>query len=95
MEDVRGERQEARGKMERVIVGVSEVSYGMYLSHLLLLVSISGWVRSTLGLGSEGVLGIWTTPVEILLTSVLSFIGVALFCFLIRRIPKVGVWITG
>ena len=80
---------------EKWIVKVSKVSYGMYLSHLLLLVSISGWVRTTLGLGTDGVLGIWTTPVEILLTAVFSFIAVALFCLLLRRIPKVGVWITG
>ena len=80
---------------EKWIVKVSKVSYGMYLSHLLLLVSISGWVRTTLGLGTDGVLGIWTTPVEILVTSVFSFIAVALFCLLLRRIPKVGVWITG
>ena len=90
-----GENEKGKMKNDKWIVEVSKVSYGMYLIHLLLLVSISGLVRNTLGLGTDGVLGIWTTPVEILLTSVLSFIAVALFCLLLHRIPKVGEWITG
>ena len=80
----------------RVVVPVSEAGYGMYLSHLLLLGLISGWVRSWLGLGLDGALGpIWTTPVEILLTAISSFILVALVCVLIRRLPRVGKWIMG
>ena len=80
----------------RVVVPVSQAGYGMYLSHLLLLVVVSGWLRSSLGLGAEGVLGpVWTTPTQILLTAVISFVSVALLCCLIRRIPKVGKWIMG
>ena len=80
----------------RIAVPVSEAGYGMYLSHLLLLGLISGWVRSWLGLGLDGALGpVWTTPVEILLTAISSFVLVALICVLIRRIPKVGKWIMG
>ena len=80
----------------RVVVPVSEAGYGMYLSHLLLLVVISGWFRSRLGLGPDGLLGpVWTTPVEILLTAILSFVLVALVCVLVRRIPRVGKWIMG
>ena len=80
----------------RVVVPVSEAGYGMYLSHLLLLVVISGWFRSWLGLGPDGLLGpVWTTPVEILLTALSSFILVALICVLVRRIPRVGKWIMG
>ena len=68
----------------------------MYLSHLLLLGLISGWVRSWLGLGLDGALGpVWTTPVEILLTAISSFVLAALICVLIRRLPKVGKWIMG
>ena len=67
----------------------------MYLSHLLLLGVISARIRSSLGTGTDGVLGIWTTPVQILLISVLSFAGVALFCVLVRRIPKIGRYIIG
>ena len=80
----------------RVVVPVSEAGYGMYLSHLLLLVVISGWSRSLLGLGADGVLGpVWTTPVEILCTALSSFVLVALVCVLVRRIPRVGKWIMG
>ena len=80
----------------KIVVPVSEAGYGMYLSHLLLLVAISGWLRSALGLGADGALGaVWTTPVQILCTSVLSFTAVALVCCLVRRIPRVGKWIIG
>ena len=80
----------------RVVVPVSEAGYGMYLSHLLLLVVISGWSRSLLGLGADGVFGpVWTTPVEIFLTALSSFVLVALVCVLVRRIPRVGKWIMG
>ena len=80
----------------RIVVPVSEAGYGMYLSHLLLLGLISGWVRSWLGLGLDGALGpVWTTPVEILLTAISSFVLVALICVLIRRLPRVGKWIMG
>ena len=65
------------------------------LCHLLLLGAISGWLRGALGLGADGSLGLWTTPVQILGTAVLSFVAVALACVLVRRIPKVGEWIVG
>ena len=80
---------------DRVVVPVSKASYGMYLCHLLLLGAVSAWLRSVLGLGADGILGIWTTPVQILLTAILSFAGVALFSVLIRRIPKLGRLIIG
>ena len=80
---------------EKVLLPVSKASYGMYLCHMLLLGIISAWLRSQLGLGEAGILGIWTTPVQILLTAALSFAGVALFCVLVQRIPKVGKWIIG
>jgi hypothetical protein len=79
----------------KVLLPVSKASYGMYLCHMLLLGAVSAWLRSTLGLGPEGRLGLWTTPVEILSTALLSFVGVALLCTLIRRIPKLGKWIMG
>ena len=67
----------------------------MYLSHMLLLGLISAWLRSALGLGADGVLGIWTTPVQILATAVLSFTAVAVVCVLVQKIPKAGKWIMG
>ena len=80
---------------EKVLLPVSKASYGMYLSHMLLLGIISAWLRSSLGTGNDGVLGTWTTPVQILSTSLLSFIGVAIFCVLVRRIPKIGKLVIG
>ena len=81
---------------ERVLLPVSQASYGMYLCHMLLLGLVSAWLRSSLGLGSEGALGaVWTTPVQILGTAVLSFIGVAVFSVLVQKIPKVGKWLMG
>ena len=80
---------------EKVLLPVSRASYGIYLCHLLLLSIISGWVRNSLGLGADGVLGIWTTPVQIFAIALLSFAGTALFCVLVQKIPKVGKWVVG
>ena len=80
---------------ERILLPVSKASYGMYLCHMLLLASVSAWLRTALGTGTDGILGIWTTPVEILGAAALSFAGVAVFSVLVQRIPKVGRWIIG
>ena len=81
---------------EHVLLPVSKASYGIYLCHLLLLSVISGWIRSALGLGVDGVLGeIWTTPVQIFAIALLSFAGAALFSVLVQKIPKVGKWVIG
>ena len=80
---------------QKILVPVSKASYGMYLAHLLVLVAFSGLFRGWLGTGDAGVLGIWTTPVEILLTALCSFVCTAIAAVLIRRIPKVGKWIVG
>ena len=36
----------------------------------------------------------WTTPVQIIMTAVISYILVAFACGLIRKIPKVGKYLT-
>ena len=77
-----------------VVLPVSNAGYGMYLSHMLVLGLVSAWLRKTLGLGADGVLGIWTTPVQIIMTAVISYILVAFACGLIRKIPKVGKYLT-
>ena len=79
----------------QVLLPVSKASYGIYLCHLLLLSVISGWIRGSLGLGADGVLGIWTTPVQIFAIALLSFAGAALFSVLVQKIPKVGKWVIG
>ena len=81
---------------EKVLLPVSNASYGMYLCHLLVLVYISSWLRDTLGLGANGALGpVWTTPVQIIAGAILTFAAIAIACPLIRRIPKAGKWIMG
>ena len=80
---------------DKILLPVSRASYGMYLSHMIVLAAVSGWLRSSLGSGSEGVLGIWTTPVQIIGTATISFVTVAVANVLIQRIPKVGKFIVG
>lgn len=83
------------GFYERILLPISKTSYGMYLLHIALLTPISAWVRSSLGLGTDGILGIWTTPVEIILTAALSFLAAAVVAILLQHIPKVGKYLVG
>ena len=78
-----------------ILLPVSRASYGIYLLHLLLLVPISGAVRDLLGLGNEGVLGVWTTPVEIVVSAILGFAASAVVAVALQRVPKIGKYIAG
>ena len=80
---------------KKVLLPVSKASYGIYLSHILVLVPIGGAVREWLGSGDEGLLGFWTTPVEIVLSAVLAFVAVSALSVLIQKIPKIGKYIMG
>lgn len=80
---------------QKVLLPVSKASYGMYLSHMIILVVISGWMRNLLGIGSEGMLGIWTTPVQILSTATMTFVTVAVLNVILQKIPKIGKFIVG
>lgn len=80
---------------KKVLLPVSKASYGVYLSHILVLVPIGGAVREWLGSGDEGLLGFWTTPVEIVLSAVLAFVAVSALSVLIQKIPKIGKYIMG
>lgn len=79
----------------KVLLPVSKASYGMYLSHLLILVPISGAVRGWLGSGDDGALGFWTSPVEILLSAVTAFVAVAVLSVMLQKIPKIGKYLIG
>ena len=56
---------------------------------------ISGAVREWLGSGAEGLLGVWTTPVEIVVSGVLGFLCSAIVAVVLQKIPKVGKYIVG
>ena len=79
----------------RAVVPASDSGYGIYLSHLFILVLFSDLYRNAMGVGEAGVLGFLTTPAEILLITVSSFVCTAVFCILVRKIPRVGRWIVG
>ena len=80
---------------EKVLLPVSKASYGMYLCHLLILVPIAGAVRGWLGSAEEGLLGFWTTPVEIVVSAAAAFVCTAVLSVLIQKIPKIGKYIIG
>ena len=80
---------------QKVILPVSKASYGMYLSHMLVLSVVSARLREVLKLGNDGLLGVWTTPVQILATAIISYLIVGLACVLFRKIPKIGKIIIG
>ncbi|MBO4730744.1 MAG: acyltransferase family protein [Bacteroidaceae bacterium] len=80
---------------QRIILPVSKASYGVYLCHMLLLALISGWLRSSLGIGTSATLGIWTTPIQILATALITFSLASLFCVLVQRIPRLGKYLVG
>ena len=80
----------------RWLMPVSQASYGMYLSHILGLSAVSGFLCSRLGMGEDGVLGeVWTTPVQIVGSACLSFVVVAVCCVGLRRIPGLGKYLVG
>lgn len=80
---------------QKVLLPVSKASYGVYLMHLLILVPICGAIRGWLGVGTDGILGVWTTPVEIVLSAVAGFVATAIVAILLQKIPKVGKYIAG
>lgn len=80
---------------KRVVLPVSKASYGMYLAHMIALAAVSEFLRETLNIGLNGVLGVWTTPVQILGTAVITFLIVALVAVALQRIPRIGKYLIG
>ncbi len=80
---------------QRILLPISRASYGMYLCHMIVLAAVSGWLRTTLGTGGDGICGIWTTPLQIILTAVATFIATAVMSIIVQRIPRIGKWIVG
>lgn len=78
-----------------LLASLSNASYGMYLSHMFVLAWASALFCGWLGTGEDALLGSWTTPVEILLTAVTTFVVTAVICIPLQRIPHVGKWLVG
>ncbi len=78
-----------------LILPLSKAGYGMYLMHMLVLAPFSALYRGWLGLGPDGLLGVWTTPVEVLATALSAFVVVGLAAVLLQRLPRVGKWLVG
>lgn len=74
---------------------LSQASYGVYLTHMLILVPVSGLLTLWLGSTEEGVLRIFTLPVVIILTASITFILASILCMIIRKIPRLGKFIVG
>ena len=79
----------------RIILPLSQAGYGMYLIHMLVLAPVVGFFRDWLGLGAQGVLGVWTTPVQILASALCSFVVVGFAAVVLQRIPRVGKYLMG
>ena len=79
---------------QKFLLPVSKASYGIYLMHLLILVPVFGVFRNLLGSGSEGILGFWTTPVEIMASAITAFICTAIISVILQKIPKVGKYLA-
>lgn len=80
---------------KRIMLPLSAGSYGLYLCHMIILGPVSSWLRSEMGTANNGILGIWTTPVQIILTALITFILGSMASILIRRIPRLGKYIMG
>ncbi len=78
-----------------ILLPLSKAGYGMYLMHMLALAPFSALYREWLGVGPDGLLGAWTTPVEVLATALSAFVVVGLVSILLQRIPRVGKWLVG
>jgi len=78
-----------------LILPLSKAGYGMYLMHMLVLAPFSALYRNWLGVGNDGLLGAWTTPVEVLATALSAFVVVGLAAVLLQRLPRVGKWLVG
>ena len=79
----------------KVLLPVSKASYGVYLLHLLILVPICGAMREWLGEGTNGLLGVCTTPVQIVVSAVLGFAASVVVAVALHKIPKIGKFIIG
>lgn len=77
----------------KLLLPVSEASYGMYLCHMFLLTVVSTSICQQFGVGADGCLGLFTTPFEIVASTIITFVLVAIICMMVRRMTVVGKYI--
>ena len=80
---------------KKFILPLAKASYGVYLCHMLILVYVSQFIREWLKVGPEGVLGFWTTPVEIILSATATYIIASSISYILGKIPGIGKYIMG
>ena len=68
----------------RVILPLSGASYGVYLIHILVLVSVIGWFKPSV-----------TTPIAIIAAATTTFGLSSLISIIGRNLPKIGKWLFG
>lgn len=83
------------GVYRRIVLPLSKAGYGMYLSHMVVLSVVISSARDMWGLGADGAFGIFTTPVQIVVSAAITFAVVGLCSVFLQRIPKIGEWIMG
>lgn len=69
----------------RILLPISQASYGMYLGHMVALAAYSSLFRGIMS----------STPLIIISTAVCSFVTVSVVAVLVRRIPVIGKYIMG
>ena len=69
---------------QRVVRPLADASYGTYLIHMLVLAEVVAFLQPRL-----------TAPLAIAATAAVSFVVSSLASMLLRRIPRLGVWLCG
>lgn len=69
----------------RLVLALSNASYGVYLTHMLILAPVSAWLRGILD----------STPLVILLTAAITYTLATAAVALLRRIPRLGPLLLG
>jgi len=69
---------------ERVVRPLAETSYGTYLVHLAILLTLSAWLKPH-----------FSTPVCIAIVAALTFVIASAVSLTLGKIPKIGKWICG
>lgn len=79
----------------KLIHPLAKSSYGTYLCHMLVLIYVSHHIRELFGLADSGIIGIFTTPIEILLSAIITFFLASGASYFVGKLPRIGKYIMG